>query len=128
MLLISSFSLAESEDNFYQITYSTMQNDSYLYICINDECQKASSIKQVQDHYFYDFGTFPISTDEKIELKIYKYNTGKKRIKRAPEYIPKECNINSCGSFSFVKVNGPATSTTDKCKLGLAICHKVRNY
>lgn len=128
MLLMSPFLQAESENSFYQITYTTAQNDSYLFICVNDECQRTSSNKQAEDSHIYDFGIFPIPVGENIDLKVWRFNEGENRIRRAPEYIPDECTINKCGSFKFIKANGPVTSTTDKCKIGLGICHKRRHY
>lgn len=127
ILFQSSVLYADSDNSFYQITYSTEINDDFLIICFFDECKRTSSSTEKEGTYIYDFGIFPISLKNELDLKVWLFNKCKKRIKRAPEYIPESCTINDCGNFTFTKTNGPATSKTGRCEIGLAMCHRVRS-
>jgi hypothetical protein len=121
LLSISALSKAETATNVYQVTLRAEQGDMRFFVCINRECQKSLDYIKKQGEYFYDFGTFPVPTPEDIDLTVLKHHPEIRRVRRAKEqYAPGICTISNCGNFSFTKVNTPATSTTDTCKIGLS--------
>lgn len=118
---VSAVSKAGPNNDVYQVTLRAQKSEMQMFICIKGECQKSLSHKEFQDGYLYDFGTFSVPDAGNIELRVWKRDPEERRIRRAREnYASGICEISSCGSFSFSKVNTPATSTTDTCQLGLS--------
>ncbi len=105
----------------YQVGLTAREKGMFLTLCIQDHCQKSLSYNQVPDGYQYDFGTFPIPDSGNVELRIFRYFPEQRRVTRPPEYrVDGACSVDSCGHYSFIGADGPVTSTTDMCEVGLA--------
>ena len=122
LLLASAVFGSEETVNVYQLTLTAHQSDMQLLACIDDQCQESFEHKEFNGAYIYNFGTFPVPKIERIALHIFKRQPDERRVRRLHDYIPGSCSASNCGYFEFVRVSGPATSTTDTCGIGWGGC------